>query len=344
MIILEDKEPLLSIVICCFNYENYIESCIKSVLEQDVSRSELIIVDDGSSDSSWDIISKYLSVAKIFRIKNSGPLNASLFGLSKSSGAFVYFLDADDFLKSDALSCIYPYLGREISKIQFRMTPVDENGRVIGRDFPPLDKGKTSKDFIHDIARWGYYLTPPTSGNVYRRDVFDGLGDLSYEREIDGIAYLRAPFVGKVLSIECALAHYRNHGNNISSFRKMSSSQLIGYANRFEARLEHLKNLILKDSFDNFGLFKKNRYRYSSEMRIMATILEGKRPSALIIYRHIRAVKSEHSAKMFFFHVAFVLAILCLPRFVATKLIRLRFDQGYGRFLRSTAKWVIGRT
>lgn len=51
-------------------------------------------------------------------------------------------------------------------------------------------------------------VTPPTSGNVYRRDVYDGLGEMTHERAIDGVPYLLAPFVGEVISIDHPFGRY----------------------------------------------------------------------------------------------------------------------------------------
>lgn len=94
--------PKISIVMTCFNHANYIEEAITSILSQTYTDWELIIVNDGSTDNSVDIIEKYLK--KDHRIKlilhsqktNRGIAESTLLGIKKSRGKYVAFLEDDD--------------------------------------------------------------------------------------------------------------------------------------------------------------------------------------------------------------------------------------------------------
>ena len=55
---MSDKSPLVSVIVSCYNHEKYIEECILSILNQDYKNIELLVVDDGSSDTSVDIINR----------------------------------------------------------------------------------------------------------------------------------------------------------------------------------------------------------------------------------------------------------------------------------------------
>lgn len=89
----------VSIIIPVYNCEKYIEACISSVLKITAYDWELILVDDGSKDSSGDICESFAnkdSRISVYHQKNSGPSAARNFGLTKASGEYVRFVDSDD--------------------------------------------------------------------------------------------------------------------------------------------------------------------------------------------------------------------------------------------------------
>ncbi len=93
----------LSIIIPLYNCENYICQAIDSVICQKNVDYELIIIDDGSTDSSLKKITKYGDIVKIISIPNSGASAARNVGLRESVGKYVMFLDADDFLNNTSV-------------------------------------------------------------------------------------------------------------------------------------------------------------------------------------------------------------------------------------------------
>ncbi len=103
--------PLVSVVLCFYNEEKFIEEAIGSVLAQDYTNWELILVDDGSSDASSDIAREYARkyYNKIFAIHHPGHCNEGLsasrnLGIARCKGDFVAFIDADDVWHADKLS------------------------------------------------------------------------------------------------------------------------------------------------------------------------------------------------------------------------------------------------
>src|SRR6266436_10093186 len=121
--------PKLAVVISCYNYESFVERAIQSVLSQGRDDFELVVVDDGSTDGSWDVISR--SGVTAFKIENSGQRLACLFGLDKTKAPFVLFLDADDELKPGALGKIVDRLDPGVAKLQFSLTLIDSDGTAI---------------------------------------------------------------------------------------------------------------------------------------------------------------------------------------------------------------------
>lgn len=92
--------PLLSVIVPIYNVEKYLKQCIESVIKQQLDSYELILVDDGSSDSSKKICDDYSENninIKVFHKKNEGASSARNYGLNKASGKYVLFLDSDDW-------------------------------------------------------------------------------------------------------------------------------------------------------------------------------------------------------------------------------------------------------
>jgi glycosyltransferase involved in cell wall biosynthesis len=98
----ENKQPLISIIIPCFNREKYISDAIDSCLKQTYKNIEIIVVDDGSTDNSVEIIkSKYYDKLKLIVQVNQGSASARNAGLFSAKGEFIIFLDSDDWLSDD---------------------------------------------------------------------------------------------------------------------------------------------------------------------------------------------------------------------------------------------------
>lgn len=102
MISTKKNDPLVSIIIPCFNREKYISDAINSCLRQSYKNIEIIVVDDGSTDDSVELIkSKYLNKLKLIVQKNRGSASARNTGLKASKGKFIIFLDSDDWLSDN---------------------------------------------------------------------------------------------------------------------------------------------------------------------------------------------------------------------------------------------------
>lgn len=90
-----------SVIIPVYNVEKYIDRCLKSIISQNYDDLEIIVVDNGSTDSSGSICDTYAneySNISVYHIENHGVGSARNFGLSKARGEFIYFVDSDDYL------------------------------------------------------------------------------------------------------------------------------------------------------------------------------------------------------------------------------------------------------
>lgn len=115
---MNNLSPLLSIIIPVYNTEKYIGQCIDSIIQNDISNVEIIIIDDGSTDKSLKIIKKYANryhQINVYKEKNKGVSVARNKGLQYSKGKWIWFLDSDDTIFPDALR----YIKNEISRFDF---------------------------------------------------------------------------------------------------------------------------------------------------------------------------------------------------------------------------------
>ena len=90
-----------SVIIPVYNVEKYIDRCLKSIISQNYDDLEIIVIDNGSTDSSGSICDTYASEysnISVYHIENHGVGSARNFGLSKARGEFIYFVDSDDYL------------------------------------------------------------------------------------------------------------------------------------------------------------------------------------------------------------------------------------------------------
>lgn len=208
--------PLISIVICNYNHEIFIKSAIVSALNQTYKPFEIIVVDDGSTDDSIEIISTFSDQIKFIQKENGGQISAYNVGFKVISGNVVLFLDADDVLMPHALEEISKKFEQDVVKVHYKMQVIDQNGEDLNTTLPSiLDSGDCSKNLI----RYGLmYKAPPASGNAYRVEALSllfPLPELTYEKHsadyfcIYGIALL-----GKIASINDPLFKYRVNTSN----------------------------------------------------------------------------------------------------------------------------------
>jgi glycosyltransferase involved in cell wall biosynthesis len=102
----------VSILMTCFNAENFLTQSIKSILKQNFKDYELVIIDDGSTDKSRNIINRFNNkkIRKFFLKKNIGRTKALNFGLKKCNAKYIAILDADDISNPERIKIQYNYL------------------------------------------------------------------------------------------------------------------------------------------------------------------------------------------------------------------------------------------
>lgn len=212
-----------SIIINNYNYTEYVGHAIGSALGQTSAGVEIVVVDDGSTDGSREVIAGYgdrvVSVLK----PNGGQTSAFNAGFAASRGRVVIFLDADDLLLPTAAERALPLFDDPgVVKVHWPLWVIDAEGRRTGDQIPrqPLPAG----DLRESVLRRGPDGTgwPPTSGNAWSRGLLERLFPLpevesaigAGSASADACLSVIAPLFGGVGLIDEPQGCYRVHGRN----------------------------------------------------------------------------------------------------------------------------------
>jgi glycosyltransferase involved in cell wall biosynthesis len=199
----------ISVIMPCFNAQRYLQESIDCVLDQTYPDVELIVVDDGSTDGSKDIIAQYGTKIISIEQKNQGPYPARNNGLRRATGEFVAFLDSDDYWTLDCLEKLYAKLAKSdavLSYCGWQNVGLEEKS---GKPYIPPDYEKENKieRFLLAAAPW------PIHAALVCHDILDTVGgfDLNWQTCMDYDLWLRIGTVFKIVLVEEVMAFYRHH-------------------------------------------------------------------------------------------------------------------------------------
>ncbi|MBW4564845.1 MAG: glycosyltransferase [Mojavia pulchra JT2-VF2] len=245
-------QPLVSIIINNYNYAKYLREAIESALSQTYANTEVIVVDDGSTDKSQDIITSYGSQIVPILKQNGGQASAFNIGFAASRGEIVIFLDADDYLFAYAVEQVVASWKPDVAKMHYRLELVDAVGNFLDIA-PPPEVPFDSDDVLPILLEKGCYTTQVTSGNAFSRSALAQIlpiPEAEFRICADGYLNTVVPFYGKILALEEPLGIYRKHGSNVWS----TASQEL-FVDKFHKSIEHdlLKHKFLLDTAIKFG-------------------------------------------------------------------------------------------
>ncbi|QUY44824.1 glycosyltransferase [Acaryochloris marina] len=212
-----NSRPLVSIIINNFNYERFLAEAIDSACAQTYENTEVLVVDDGSTDASRKIISRYTDRIQTVLKENGGQASAFNAGFDASKGEIILFLDADDLLLPEAVERIVAVWQPETVKVHYLLNGIDANGQSLGYTYPSRGEYLGRGDVVTKLLERGVYGVAPTSANAFSRIALDKIFPIpadKYRISADGYIATCIVFYGKVVAIETPLGAYRVHGNN----------------------------------------------------------------------------------------------------------------------------------
>ena len=211
--------PDISIIVPIYNAEKYIAKCVDSLVNQTKKELEFILINDGSTDNTEEIIKTYKDKRiKYYKNKNQGIGKTRNFGISKSTGKYIMFLDSDDYLSKNACQKMYEKI-------------LESNSDLVVCDFYKVyDFGKTEEIKLSSFSETSLKGRPSIINEInlapwnkiYKRELITK----NKIKFIENLKYEDAPFVIEALSkakkitkINESLNYYVIHGNSETTVR-----------------------------------------------------------------------------------------------------------------------------
>jgi glycosyltransferase involved in cell wall biosynthesis len=233
--------PGVSIVIPNYNYARFVGAAIESALTQDHPETEVIVVDDGSTDESRAVVASFGERIRAVYQANGGHVAACNAGWRLARHEIVIFLDSDDLLMADAASTVATAWRPGVSKVQWTLQVVDEAGRSAGSTYPKYPSVLEPRTVRETLLRTGGYPCPPTSGNAFARALLKALFPIKGHDWMDPILTSAAPLYGDVITINRPLGAYRCHSTNDSAQSMITLQRFLRYVENEEKRIAFLE-------------------------------------------------------------------------------------------------------
>jgi hypothetical protein len=218
---------LVSVVIAAYNGDRFLAETLDSVLAQDHDAVEVIVVDDGSTDGTPDILARYAGRLTVIRQENRGVSAARNRGAELATGELIAFLDQDDVWETGLLSAQVHDLERhsDSALVYADSWVIDATGTVRGRRSSYLNY--VEGHIFDQLLQRGNFI--PIETSVMRLSVFRELGgfneSLRYLEDFD--LFLRLARRHRISCQSAVLARYRVHDRNLSHQREALLSEWI---------------------------------------------------------------------------------------------------------------------
>lgn len=289
------EKPIVSVIIPVYNKCDFIQETIDSVLRQEFDRFEIIVVDDGSTDGSLDVIRSFNDPRiSVFSQQNAGVERARNFGLSLSTGALVVFLDADDLMSANRLNKQINRFdsNQDLMLLGTWANVIDHSGNVAGSICPP-----TSNDALQIAHLFRNQFV--SSSVMIRRDAINDVGGFDETRgkrfAEDYDLWNKISKKGLIANIPEKLTTYRRlkasrsqskDSSLLESARDISAEWLISNTKLFSS-IEAARNFVLSvNGLDDFTLSNGRNLRealrtYEAVMGHLLPVVDFRRSDGL---------------------------------------------------------------
>lgn len=280
---------MISIIIPTFNSKQYISQALQTILNQSYKDYEIIVVDDGSADNTYEEVVKYKNHIKYYYKKNAGVASARNFGILKSKGDYICFLDADDLYKENKLENQIGFLkdNPHIDIVYNDVEIVDENLNYINT---LRSEGVYSKkeDFL-SMMLVRQIIPGPASIMLRRKCIEEGIFYNEYYKNAEDYDFtLKLAKMFTYGYIPESLYVYRRHTQNLTNNHETQSNNEVKIVKKLG--IEYIKSAILNSSFsknDKMLVFAKVLIKISEweeAKNILLKILQTEESGLLYFY------------------------------------------------------------
>ena len=326
----DDSGPLASIIINNYNYARYLSEAIESALGQSYSQTEILVVDDGSTDESREVILRQdYRIVPILK-SNGGQASALNAGVAQSRGEIICFLDSDDFWYPDKVAKIIEIIEREGGNsrpmlVHHFLEMLDQcteetTGQFMGSSH------KSPLNFYDHAQRYRFvpFMTGPTSSISINRALANLIFPLPAHRvsiSADDFIVLGASLIGELHSLTAVLGCYRVHDRNawFTSDRRKSPEFV-------EAVDDYLNQRLVSNGLSPVIAFYDSMYcwrQLANEKRWLALI--GSMTNLLAVQRDTLTLQFIYETVKFIFNSTPLRKYAIFRRFIeVTRPLRIR--------------------
>ena len=250
--------PKVSVVIPTHNRANYIAHAVESVLDQTFRDYEIIVINDGSTDNTQEVLKKFEDKIKLLHQENKGIAQTRNRAIQESTGEYIAFLDSDDYWMPEKLDQQVRILDThpKVGIVYSRMPIVDKQGNKIGMK----PAGPSGRNFRELLEIWGDL---PTSTVMVRRSCFEkaGLFDTALHTMEDIDMWIRIARFYDIYEIENkVLAFYRRHDHQVTNDKTKVYGGLVRIYKKIYDYPEAPRDLMSKRIVKNQYLLAKEYY------------------------------------------------------------------------------------
>lgn len=251
---LKNYKPV-TIIVPCWNEETTIDKTVKSILDLNYPKDKLhvFLIDDGSSDSTWEVLQKYQNIPnfKIFKKENGGKHTALNFGLDKLETDYIGCLDADSVAHPDAVNRIMSYFENDNTLMAVAPSIIVVNDKKI------IQNAQSAEYYMAVYIKkmlgflGGIHVTPGPL-TIFKKKVFDELGPYRHAHNTEDmeIAYRMQINGYKIEQCNDAFV-YTNTPNTVYKLYKQRLRWIYGFINN---TIDY-KKFLFKSKYGNFSLF-----------------------------------------------------------------------------------------
>ena len=266
----------ISIIVPVYNAEEYLKKCLDSLVNQTKKELEFILINDGSTDKSEEIIKTYKDKRiKYFKNKNQGIGKTRNFGIEKSSGKYLMFLDSDDYFSNDACEILY----KEAEK---------EKADLIVFDYYRVEKGNLNEVKIESFNATNIKDDPNLllkvnlgpCNKIYKTDLLKNNGikfeeSLKYE---DTLFVVKAIYnAQKIIKLNRFLHYYMIHEKSETTVRDERVFDILKIVDKIRKYLKNDKSI--KETVDKLTVQILTNYtiqqRYQSDKNIAMKFIDS---------------------------------------------------------------------
>lgn len=217
MTVCQNSHPFVSVVVNNYNYAEFVAEAVRSALQQEQQLVETIVVDDGSTDASREVLQQFKGSVGLILKPNGGQASALNAGFNVARGSWIVFLDADDLLCNDLAGIVARHAAPDVSKITWAMPIVGPTGRRTGQTLPA--QAPEHQRLLNRLIELGplSFVCSPCSGNVWSRTFLEQvfpIPESRFRRGADGYLLQTSPIYGRTVVASQPASAYRRHGSN----------------------------------------------------------------------------------------------------------------------------------